>query len=96
MNKNPNFKVGTLIEDNGKIAIIYRMIEHGNLKGNTIFEIIKSRLNYEIYYLDGSTTLMGDGTLNRLIKNKQIKLIADDTVLNKKIKTEMLNELSKK
>lgn len=66
-------KVGTLIKDMGKIGIVTRVIQSGNL--NVEHPIIKWRLNYEIYYDDGSFSIMGAATLKRLINNGDIEII---------------------
>ena len=66
-------KVGTLIRDMGKLGIITRIIQSGNL--NTEHPIIKWRLNFEIYYDDGSFSIIGGETLKRLIKNGDIEIL---------------------
>ena len=66
-------KVGTLIKDMGKIGIVTRVIQSGNL--NVEHPIIKWRLNYEIYYDDGSFSIMGAATLKRLINNGDIEIL---------------------
>ena len=70
---NVTFKIGALIDDMGKLGIIYRKIESGDL--DTSLSSLKWRLNYEIYYLDGNLTVIGEETLKRLIVNKQIRII---------------------
>ena len=66
-------KVGTLIRDMGKIGVITKVIQSGSL--NVEHPIIKWRINYEIYYDDGSFPIMGSATLSRLIKNGDIEII---------------------
>ena len=66
-------KVGTLIKDMGKIGVITRVIQSGSL--NVEHPIIKWRVNYEIYYDDGSFSIMGSETLKRLIRNGDIEII---------------------
>jgi hypothetical protein len=66
-------KVGTLIRDMGKLGIITRVIQSGNL--NTGHPIIKWRLNYEIYYSDGTISIIGGETLKRLIKSGDIEIL---------------------
>ena len=66
-------KVGTLIKDMGKIGIVTRVIQSGNL--NVEHPIIKWRLNYEIYYDDGSFSIIGAATLKRLINNGDIEIL---------------------
>lgn len=66
-------KVGTLIKDMGKVGIITRIIQSGSL--NIENPIIKWRLNYEIYYNDGTFSIIGSETLKRLISTGEIELI---------------------
>ena len=73
MSKNDYYDVGTLIWDMGKIGIICRLIETGKL--NTTSAVVNWRFNYEIYYVDGSITIMGHDTLERLIQSGTIYLL---------------------
>ena len=66
-------KVGSLIRDMGKLGIITRVIQSGNL--NTENPIIKWRLNYEIHYSDGTFSIIGGETLKRLISRGDIELL---------------------
>jgi len=66
-------KVGTLIEDMGKLGVISRVITSGTLNINN--DIIKWRNNYEIYYSDGTIAIIGEATLNRLIQSGAVKVI---------------------
>lgn len=66
-------KVGTLIKDMGKIGVITKVIQSGSL--NIEHPIIKWRLNYEVYYDDGSFSIIGGATLKRLIKNGDIEIL---------------------
>ena len=66
-------EVGTLIEDMGKLGVISRVITSGTLQTNN--DLIKWRNNYEIYYADGTSAIMGESTLHRLIKKGDIKLL---------------------
>jgi len=66
-------KVGSLILDMGKLGIITKIIQSGNL--NVDNPIIKWRLNYEIYYSDGSFSIIGGETLLRLMNKGDIKLL---------------------
>ena len=75
MEKN-DFEVGTLLDDGGKLAIIYREIETGDL--DTVCNSIKWRKNYELYYLDGDIAILSEGALSRLIKYGQIIVIKDN------------------
>ena len=73
MKDQNRYKIGTLINDKGKIGVIYRVIEAGTL--DTTSAIIDWRLNYEIYYLDGDITIMGHDTISRLINAGTIRFI---------------------
>ena len=75
MSKNDYYDVGTLIWDMGKIGVICRLIETGKL--NTSSAVVNWRFNYEIYYVDGSVTIMGHDTLERLITSGTIYLLDD-------------------
>ena len=73
MSKNDYYNVGTLIWDMGKIGVICRLIETGKL--NTSSAVVNWRFNYEIYYVDGSITVMGHDTLERLIQSGTVYLL---------------------
>ena len=66
-------EVGTLIEDMGKLGVISRVITSGTLQTDN--DLIKWRNNYEIYYSDGTIAIIGETTLNRLIKKGDVKLL---------------------
>lgn len=66
-------KVGSLIMDNEKIGVITRIITSGTL--DTGHDLIKWRNNYEVYYGDGSFSIIGEGTLHRLISRGEIKIL---------------------
>tara|TARA_R100001510_G_C7632696_1_gene191301 strand:+ start:975 stop:1187 length:213 start_codon:yes stop_codon:yes gene_type:complete len=66
-------KVGTLIEDMGKVGVITKVITSGTLKTDN--ELIKWRNNYEIYYFDGTVAILGEGTLHRLIAKGDVKIL---------------------
>ena len=66
-------KVGTLIRDMGKLGIITRVIQSGNL--NIENPIIKWRLNYEIYYSDGTISIIGGETLKRLVGKGEVEIL---------------------
>ena len=66
-------KVGSLILDMGKLGIITKIIQSGNL--NIDNPIIKWRLNYEVYYSDGTVSIIGGETLLRLMNKGDIKLL---------------------
>ena len=66
-------KVGTLIKDMGKVGVVTKIIQSGNL--NIESPIIKWRLNYEIYYSDGTFSVIGGDTLQKLIQKGEIHLL---------------------
>ena len=68
-----SFQVGTLLKDAGKLGLIYRIVEAGSL--NTLIPLIDWRVNYEIYYFDGTITMMGENTLLRMIKAGEISIL---------------------
>jgi MOSC domain-containing protein YiiM len=67
-------KVGTLIEDNGKIGIIARVIRMGKMDFES--HILSWQDNYEIHYLDGNVTVIGVKAFARLVEDNKIKIIA--------------------
>ena len=66
-------KVGTLIRDMGKVGVITKIIQSGNL--NIDNPIIKWRLNYEVFYSDGTFSIIGGETFLRLIGKGDIELL---------------------
>ena len=66
-------KVGTLLEDMGKLGIVTKVITSGTLKTDN--ELIKWRNNYEIFYSDGTIAILGESTINRLILKGDIKIL---------------------
>ena len=66
-------KVGTLVKDMGKLGVITKVIQSGSL--NVENPIIKWRLNYEIYYSDGTLSIIGGDILQRLIQKGDIELL---------------------
>tara|TARA_B100000035_G_C20678326_1_gene412826 strand:+ start:238 stop:450 length:213 start_codon:yes stop_codon:yes gene_type:complete len=66
-------KVGTLLEDMGKMGIITKVITSGTLKTDN--ELIKWRNNYEIFYADGTLAILGEATLHRLIQKGDVKIL---------------------
>jgi hypothetical protein len=83
MPKAEYYNLGTLIWDMGKIGVICRMIETGKL--NTSNAMVNWRFNYEIYYVDGSITIMGHETLQRLITSGAVHLLEEEHVLEDQI-----------
>jgi len=71
--ENELYKIGTLIYDNGKLGIIVRVLQSGALQ--TEFSLIKWRVNYEIYYIDGDVQIIGDKTLHKLVARGIIKIV---------------------
>lgn len=66
-------ELGTLIVDNGKIGIVTKILTSGTL--NTDHDLIKWRNNYEVYYSDGSFSIIGEATLHRLIEKGEVKIL---------------------
>ena len=73
--KKDVLKVGTLINDNGKIGIISNVIEMGELDPK--IPIISWRANYEITYTDGTKLVLSCYALEQMLANK--KIIVYDT-----------------
>tara|TARA_Y100001938_G_C8091738_1_gene435448 strand:+ start:2830 stop:3078 length:249 start_codon:yes stop_codon:yes gene_type:complete len=69
------FPIGTLIKDGEKIGIIYREIKSGTWTDQPLFNW---RVNYEIFYDDGTVCVMGSDTIERLIDAGKIELIQED------------------
>jgi len=83
-----HYNIGTLINDMGKIGIIYRTIESGTLQ--TQYALIDWRFNYEIYYFDGGITVMAHNTLKRLMESGVIEIIKTgqfDCIIEEDIET---------
>lgn len=68
-----SWKVGTLIEDTGKIGIISNVLPYGTM--NTKVEAIKWRNNYEISYIDGDVQVIGETTFIKLVNRGDIKIL---------------------
>ena len=66
-------KVGTLLVDNNKVGVIIKVITSGTL--NTEHDLIKWRNNYEVYYNDGTITVIGETTLHKLIHRGEIQIL---------------------
>ena len=66
-------KVGTLIQDMGKLGIITKVITSGTLKTDN--ELIKWRNNYEIFYSDGTIAILGEATLHRLVQKGDVIIL---------------------
>ena len=67
-------KAGTLIEDNGKIGVIARVIRMGKMDFEN--DILSWRDNYEIHYLDGTITVIGVRAFARLVEDNKILIIS--------------------
>jgi len=70
--KKDVLKIGTLINDNGKIAVISKVIEIGQLKPE--IKYISWRANYEITYADGSVLVMSCKALEGMINNGVVEI----------------------
>lgn len=66
-------KVGTLLEDMGKLGIVTKVITSGTLKTDN--ELIKWRNNYEIFYSDGTIAILGEATIHRLVQKGDIIIL---------------------
>ena len=64
--------IGTLIRDKNKIGIIYKEIKQGTWTDQPLFNW---KTNYQIYYVDGTTCVMGGDTLERLIEGGKIEIL---------------------
>jgi|OM-RGC.v1.033963370 hypothetical protein len=67
------YTVGTLIEDGGKVGIISRITEIGDLPLGS--PMISWRINYEIYYSDGLVMVVGQKSFQRLVDKHLIKVL---------------------
>ena len=76
MKKNV-LKVGTLLRDNGKMAVISKVIEVGELRPKLAY--ISWRANYEITYADGSKLIIGCRALEQMIQNGAVHVYYDTT-----------------
>lgn len=68
-----DYKVGTLLDDMGKLGVISRVIRSGSLEVD--MPLIKWRINYEVYYQDGIISIIGHETLSRLVEEKKIRVL---------------------
>jgi len=71
-NITKTFPIGTLIKDGEKIGIIYREIKSGTWTDQPLFNW---RVNYEIFYDDGTVCIMGSDTIERLMELGKIEVI---------------------
>jgi len=72
-NIEEKWEAGTLIEDNGKIGIISKVLPYGTM--NTEIEAIRWRDNYEISYIDGDVQVIGEKTFVKLVRRGDIKIL---------------------
>jgi len=77
--KKEVLKVGTLISDNGRMAIVSRVIEVGELRPAVAY--ISWRANYELQYTDGSKLIVGCRALDQMIKNGAVVIYEPTTPL---------------
>ena len=73
MEAEPELKVGTLIIDMGRIAIVTKVIKSGSLE--TVSSLINWRLNYEVVYSDGTIAIIGHDSLYRLKTAGIVKIL---------------------
>lgn len=67
-------KEGMLISDNGRIGVIVKEIKAGTWSENPLFNW---RTNYEIFYANGDTQVIGERHLITLIEDGRVVLIPD-------------------
>ena len=77
--KKDALKIGTLINDNGKIGVISNVIEMGEL--NPKIPIISWRANYEITYTDGTKLILSCYALEIMLTQEKIKIYYPTTPL---------------
>lgn len=77
--KRDVLKIGTLIDDNGRLGVISNVIEMGELDPK--IPIISWRANYEITYTDGTKLVLSCYGLEQMIRNKKIKIYYPTTPL---------------
>lgn len=77
--KKDVLKVGTLINDNGRMAVISKVIEVGELKPTLAY--ISWRANYEIRYTDGTKLIIGCRALEQMIDNGVVEVYGTTTLL---------------
>jgi len=82
MKKNA-LKVGTLIKDHGRIGVISKVIEVGQLDSK--IPIISWRANYEITYTDGTTLLLSCKALEQMIANGVVEIYYPPSPLSSSI-----------
>ena len=67
-------KIGTLVEDRGKIGVVMDFFPKGTVD-NEDAKRINWRDNYKIYYTDNDTYIIGAMALHRLVECGQIKIV---------------------
>ena len=70
--KKDVLKVGTLLTDNGKMGIISKVVEIGQLRPEV--PIVSWRANYEITYVDGTILLLSCKALEAMVRNGVVVL----------------------
>lgn len=73
MEEGKELKIGTLLLDMGRIAIVTKVIKSGALE--TMSSLINWRLNYELVYSDGSVAVIGGESLYRMIAAGMIEIM---------------------
>tara|TARA_B100000131_G_scaffold219935_1_gene211456 strand:- start:1402 stop:1620 length:219 start_codon:yes stop_codon:yes gene_type:complete len=66
-------KVGSLILDINRIGIVVNIYKAGTM--DIELPLIKWRRNYLIYYQDGTTMVMGEPTIERLLEEGKLKIL---------------------
>ena len=67
-------KIGTLVEDHGKIGVIMDFFPKGTVEDDDA-KRINWRDNYKIYYTNNDTYIIGAMALHRLLKCGQIRIV---------------------
>ena len=75
--KKDVLKIGTLINDNGRIGVISNVIEMGELDPK--IPIISWRANYEITYTDGTKLILSCYALEQMLMNNKITIYETTT-----------------
>ena len=77
--KKEILRVGTLLNDNGKLGIISKVIEVGELRPEVAY--ISWRANYQVTYIDGTNLIIGCRALEQMIYNGAVEIYSSTTPL---------------
>ena len=73
MRKHEDYKIGTLIHDMGRMAVVTKKIQKGDTSLPTAMSWCDS---YQLTYTNGDVCIFGAFTLKKLIMNGQMQVIA--------------------